>query len=350
MKGSIVTYVLCPSKKMKRPSTRAIAVAALAAAATKLSATYSWPKPEPRFAGSILLRRRREVRWLGNHLESSQGTHGIRQTLARQFSIDPARIASSLPMAAGSYGSNGNDDARNGSVPAVPRGWSTCAAAVDATGRTGPRSQRTATAAGNARGCGEDERRRSHHGLGKRRCGLPASLPGQRPFVSLDAAGDQSDRGQNSGLLNQNADTPYATPMSRGHALDEDHSPSSSNLRAPGKIANFSPAKVSPTRSPRRPVLMLVAFRLSGLSDPRAIEVIRRTARMIGGNQGHRPIRRPAPAGALRTPLQAIRELCRGRHGSRRGPDLRPVLLKRVCCAHDGGLIINPAASATRWR
>ena len=118
----------------------------------------------------------------------------------------------------------------------------------------------------------------------------------------------------------------------------------SSNIRAPGKIANcfavesFTDELAAAAR--RDPV----DFRLQGLSDPRAIEVVKRTAALIGWKA--RPS--PGPGGLGRgiafihyknnesyvaIAVEAEVEKSSG-----------AVRVRRVACAHDCGLIINPDA------
>ena len=319
------------------------AVAALAGATTKLSATYSWPNQSHASLGPSCSVA--DVRADGSVTiwSSSQGTHGIRQTLARQFSLDPSRIRVIFADGSGSYGSNGNDDAAMeafllsravgqpvrlqwtrqeelGLDPKGPQQLLDMRAAVEKSGDT------ARIAAWEAQ------------------MWVPASLPGQRPFLALDAAGIGQTRGQSSGLLNQNADTPYASPNVRVVTHWTKTTPlRPSNLRAPGKIANVFATEGFTDEIAVWAGVDPIAFRLSGLSDPRALEVINRTAKMIGWKPRPSPNPRPGTGRGFAYARYkqsenyvAIAMDVEVDRGSGK------VAVKRICCAHDGGLIINP--------
>jgi CO/xanthine dehydrogenase Mo-binding subunit len=116
-----------------------------------------------------------------------------------------------------------------------------------------------------------------------------------------------------------------------------------SNLRAPGKIANVFASEGFADEIAVSAGVDAIAFRLSGLSDPRAIEVIRRTARMIGWKP--RPSPNPQPGSGRGFAYARYKQSENYVAVAMEVEVDRPtgqVSLKRVCCAHDGGLIINP--------
>jgi CO/xanthine dehydrogenase Mo-binding subunit len=319
------------------------AVAALADAATKLSATYTWPNQSHASLGPSCAVADVEPDGSVTIWSSSQGTHGIRQTLARQFSIDPVRIRVIFADGAGSYGSNGNDDAameafllsrtvgqpvrlqwtRQEELGLDPKGPQQLLEMRAAFEKTNDSARITAWEA---------------------QMWVPASLPGQRPFVALDAAAISQTRGQNSGLLNQNADTPYATPNVRVVTHWTKTTPlRPSNLRAPGKIANVFASEGFADEIAASAGVDAIAFRLAGLSDPRAVEVIHRTARMIGWKP--RPSPNPQPGsgrGFAYARYKQSENYVAVAMEVEVDRSTGKVSLKRVCCAHDGGLIINP--------
>jgi CO/xanthine dehydrogenase Mo-binding subunit len=319
------------------------AAAALTSASQTLSATYTWPNQSHASLGPSCAVA--DVRPDGTVTiwSSSQGTHGIRQTLARQFSIDPARIRVIFADGAGSYGSNGNDDAameafllsRAVGQPVRLQWTRQEELGLDPKGPQQLLEMRAAF---------EKTADSAHLTAWEAQMWVPASLPGQRPFLSLDAAAINQSRGQNSGLLNQNADTPYAAANVRVVTHWTKTTPlRPSNLRAPGKIANVFASEGFADEIAVAAGVDAIAFRLSGLNDPRAIEVIRRTARMIGWKP--RPSPNPQPGSGRgfayarykqsENYVAVAMEVNVDRVSGR-------VSLKRVCCAHDGGLIINP--------
>ena len=336
-----------PIEKEEVTINKGDAVAALALATTptttKLSATYTWPNQSHASLGPSCSLA--DVRADGSATiwSSSQGTHGLRQTLAHQFSLNPARIRVIFADGSGSYGSNGNDDAameafllsRAVGQPVRLQWTRQEELGLDP---KGPQQLLEMRAAVEKSGGG------ARIAAWEAQMWVPASLPGQRPFLSLDAAGIQQARGQNSGLLNQNADTPYASPHVRVVTHWTKTTPlRPSNLRAPGKIANVFATEGFTDEIAAAAEVDPITFRLSGLSDPRAIEVVNRVARMIGWKPRPSPNPRPGAGRGFayarykqsENYVAVAMEVEVDRAAGR-------VAVKRVCCAHDGGLIINP--------
>jgi nicotinate dehydrogenase subunit B len=180
---------------------------------------------------------------------------------------------------------------------------------------------------------------------------LPAATAGlpNIPLLAPEAAGISQPMGRAAGLIQQNVDPPYQFPNIRAtvHWL-KDTPLRPSNIRSPGKVANSFA-----TESFTDEVATLVGadpveFRLRYLKDPRGIEVIRRAAMRMGWSP------RPSPHAANRTA-----SIVSGRgfayvhykHSEnhvaigmeveveRRSGQIR---VRRVVCAHDCGLMVNP--------
>ena len=178
---------------------------------------------------------------------------------------------------------------------------------------------------------------------------LPANVSGARPLLGVDAAGLPQAHGRSAGLVSQNGDPPYAVPNLRVvvHWLKE--TPLRlSNLRAPGKIANVFAVESFTDELARTAGADPVAFRLQGLSDQRAIAVIERASAMIGWQA------RPSPnpqAGQGSWLVGRGVAYARYKHAENyvaiaidaaveRGTG--SIRVRRVSCAHDCGLVINP--------
>jgi nicotinate dehydrogenase subunit B len=171
-----------------------------------------------------------------------------------------------------------------------------------------------------------------------------ANLP-NLPLLALDAAGVAQTPGITTGLISQNGDPPYAVPHQEVVVHWLKTAPlRPSNFRAPGKVANcfavesFTDMLAAAAR--RDPV----EFRLQGLSDPRGIEVIRRAAALLGWQT--RPT--PAPGG---TGIGRGFAYIHYKHNEsyvamaiEAGVDRATgaIRVRRVACAHDCGLVINP--------
>ena len=110
--------------------------------------------------------------------------------------------------------------------------------------------------------------------------------------------------------------------------------------------ATASPSRASPTCSPPRRDAIGVEFRLQGLSDPRGVEVIRRAAALIGWQP--RPSPAPSATGAGRgfayihyKHNESYVAMAMEVDVDRASGAIR---VRRVACAHDCGLVINPDA------
>jgi nicotinate dehydrogenase subunit B len=320
------------------------AAAAQSTAAKQLSATYSWPFQSHASLGPSCAVA--DVRDDGATIwTSTQGTYGLRGNLAKIFAMPPEKLRVIFLDGAGSYGGNGNDDAaadafllsrsvkrpvrvqwirhdEHGWDPKGPPQYLSLRGGLDAQGRIV--SWET-------------------------QMWLPKNIPGNRAFIGVDAAGISQDHGQGAGLMTLNADPSYASPNTRVliHYL-ADSALRISNLRAPGKIANVFAAESFTDEMAVAAGVDAVEFRLRALTDSRAIEVLKRAADMIGWQARPSPNPQAAQGGLLvgrgvaymrykqqENYVALAMEVAVDRASGR-------IDVRRVTCAHDCGLIINP--------
>ena len=317
--------------------------AALPNAAKQFSATYEWPLQSHASLGPSCAVA--DVRSDGATVWSAtQGTHGLRANLSKIFSIPVEKLRVVYMDGSGSYGGNGNDDAAADAVllsKAVGKpvrvqwmrhdelGWDPKGPAqlldlrggIDAEGRIV---------------------------AWETQMWLPTSTPGSRPILGVDAAGLTQAHGQGAGQISQNGDPPYAAPNVRVtvHWLKETPL-RMSNLRAPGKIANAFAVESFTDELASAAGIDPVDFRLRGLTDPRAIEVIKRAAEMIGWQA------RPSPSTTAQGNLARGRGFAYVRYKQAENyiamamdvtvdRSSGQIHVQRVTCAHDSGLVINP--------
>jgi CO/xanthine dehydrogenase Mo-binding subunit len=149
--------------------------------------------------------------------------------------------------------------------------------------------------------------------------------------------------------MTANADPPYASPNMRvvAHYL-ADSALRISNLRAPGKIANVFAVESFADEMAAALGTDAVEFRLRALDDPRGIEVLKRAAEMIGWQARPSPNPRAAQGSLLvgrgvaymrykqmENYVALAMEVAVDRSSGR-------IEVRRITCAHDCGLIVNP--------
>jgi nicotinate dehydrogenase subunit B len=318
--------------------------AAFSTASKQFSAMYSWPYQSHASLGPSCAVA--DVRSDGATIwTSSQGTYGLRNNLAKIFAMPAEKLRVIFLDGAGSYGGNGNDDAaadafllsrsmkrpvrlqwmrqdENGWDPKGPPQYLSLRGGLDAQGRIV--SWET-------------------------QMWLPKNIPGNRAFIGIDAAGISQDHGQGAGQMQMNGDPSYASPNTRVvvHYL-ADSALRISNLRAPGKIANVFATESFADEMATAAGTDAVEFRLRGLSDPRAIEVLKRAADMIGWQSRPSPNPQAAQGNMLigrgvaymrykqqENYVAIAMEVAVDRASGQ-------VQVQRVTCAHDCGLVVNP--------
>ena len=168
------------------------------------------------------------------------------------------------------------------------------------------------------------------------------------PLLGPQAAGLDNIVGLNTGLISQNGDPPYAADHIQVivHWLKE--APlRPAPLRSPGKPANCFAVESFTDELAAAAGIDPIEFRLRGLKNPRAIEVIKRTAALMKWQA------RPSPG------VDTSAAIARGRGISfvhykqsetyvAMGMEVAverasgKIKVERVVCAHDCGQIINP--------
>jgi nicotinate dehydrogenase subunit B len=318
---------------------------AAAPVAKKLSATYFWPFQSHASLGPSCAVA--DVRADGSATIwcASQGTHGLRLNLAKVFGLPPGKMRVVFLDGSGSYGTNGGDHVSADAVllsktvgqpvrvqwsrqdehgwdPKGPQQLLDLEGALDASGRIVSWDTQM---------------------------WLPAAVPGTRAFHAADAAGIAQEHGQGAGAITQNGDPPYQADNVRVRVhWRKDPVLQLSNLRAPGKIANVFAVESFTDELAAAAGADPVAFRLSKLTDPRAIEVLTRAAHAFGwqartspnpqarqGNlmvgRGIAYMRYKQAENYVATAIDVAVDSGSGR-----------IDVRRVVCAHDCGLIVNP--------
>jgi CO/xanthine dehydrogenase Mo-binding subunit len=169
-----------------------------------------------------------------------------------------------------------------------------------------------------------------------------ASLPNV-PLLGPQAAGAKQPMGIATGLITQNASPPYAAANVEVlvHWLKE--APlRPSNIRAPGKIANIFAVESFTDELAARAREDALAFRLASLDDPRGVEVLKRAASLISWQA--RPS--PGPGGVGRGIAYVHYKDNENYVAIAMEAEVEPstgaIHVRRVACAHDCGLMINP--------
>jgi CO/xanthine dehydrogenase Mo-binding subunit len=314
-------------------------------AAKKVAATFYWPNQSHASLGPSCavadFKNDGVTVW-----SSAQAPHGLRDNLARVLGLSADKVRVVYTDGAGCYGGNGNDDASAEAVllsktVGAPVRVQWMRQEEHAWDPKGPQQMLDMRAGVDAQGniAGWDVE-----------MWVPAALPGGRPLLSIDAAGMAQDHGQNSGLLTQNADPAYKADAVRvvSHAV-KDTPLRPSNLRAPGKIANAWATETVTDELALAAGIDPVEFRLRGLTDPRAIAVIKKAAEMFGWQP------RTAPAVRQSGNLMVGRGFAYARYKQAENyvaialetavdRSTGRIQVRRVTCAHDCGLTINPNA------
>jgi CO/xanthine dehydrogenase Mo-binding subunit len=324
---------------------RGDAKAAARGAAKTLSATYFWPFQSHASLGPSCAVA--DVRADGSATVwcASQGTHGLRTNLSKVFGIPPEKFRVVFLDGSGSYGTNGTDHVAADALLLSKtigqpvrvqwmrhdeHGWDP----------KGPQQLLDVRASLDASG---------HIVSWETEMWVPNAAPGARALLSADAAKIPQEHGTGSGAITQNGDPPYAADNVRvvAHLIKE--TPLQlSNLRAPGKIANVFAVEGFTDELAEAAGVDAVDFRLKRLSDPRAIDVITRVASAFKWDTRTSPNPR-----ARQGNLLVGRGIAYMRYKQAENyiaiamevavnPASGAIQVRRVTCAHDCGLIVNP--------
>ena len=318
--------------------------AALPGTTKQLSALYAWPIQSHASLGPSCAIA--DVRPEGTTIwTASQGPHGMRANFSRIFGIPEDKLRVIFLDGSGSYGGNGNDDAAADALllsraigkPVRVQWMREDEHAWDPKGPPQVLEIRG--------GLDNDNRIAAW----ETHMWLPMNIQGSRPLVSVDGAGITQPHGQGAGLMSQNGDPPYAASNVRVVVHYLKGTPlRPSNLRAPGKVANVFAVESFTDELAAAAGVDAVEFRLRGLTDPRALDVIKRAAEMIGWEGRPSPNRRPINGNVLtgrgfayarykqaENYVAIAMEVAVDRNTGK-------INVRRIACAHDGGLIVNP--------
>lgn len=315
------------------------------AGAKALKASYYWPMQSHGSMGPSCAVA--DIRPDGATIwTASQATHRLRITSARILGLPAEKVRVIYLDGSGCYGMNGHDDAAADAAllsRAVGRPVRMQWTREDELGwdPKGPPQLLDISGAVDANGSILDWR--TEMWIPEATRGLP-----NIPLVGPDSAGIAQPLGLSTGLISQNGDPAYAAPnMSVLVHWLKDAPLRPSNLRAPGKIANcfavesfFDELAAAAKQDP-------VEMRIRLLSDPRGLEVIRRTAALMNWQKRASPGPDTNAATAhgrgfayihykhqetwLAMGMEVMVERASGK-----------IKVERVACAHDCGLMINP--------
>jgi nicotinate dehydrogenase subunit B len=319
--------------------------APLAAAAGALRATYYWPVQSHASMGPSCavadVRADTATVWT-----ASQATHRYQGAYARMFGLPKEKVRLIYVDGAGCYGMNGHDDAAADAVllskatgQPVRVQWSR----EDELGwdPKGPPQLLELRAA-------LDDGGRIAHWEAEMWVPMATANLAHVPLLAPREAGLPQPDGQAVGLISQNADPPYraANVKVLAHWI-KDAPLRPSNIRAPGKVANSFAVESFVDELCAFAKLDPLAFRLRELADARGREVIQRCTDLIGWANR----KRSAPEDDVQrgTGLAYVHykhnetyvAIAMQVEATRSTGDLR---VKRIACAHDCGLMINPDA------
>jgi len=320
--------------------------AALASAQTTMAATYFWPcQSHASMAPSCAVA---DVRGDAATIwTSSQATYGMRATLSRVFGLVPGKVRVVFVEGSGSYGTNGADHAAADAVllsktigKPVRVQWSR----QDEHGwdPKGPQQLLDLRAGFDAAG---------RMVAWDTQMWIPANRRGARILLAAESAGIPQDSGRDAAAVFENGDPPYLVDHVRvlTHWM-RDTPLNPSNLRAPGKPANVFAVESFTDEIAATLRADALEFRTARLTDPRALEVLTRAAAAFGWQ------RRPSPstAGPVKGALVG-RGVAYTRYKQAENyvatfievavdPESGAIAVRRVVCAHDCGLVVNPDA------
>lgn len=312
--------------------------------AKSLKATYFWPMQSHGSMGPACavadVREAEATIWT-----ASQATHRFHGVYARMLNMPPARVRLIYMDGSGCYGMNGHDDAAADAAllsRAVGRPVRVQWSREDELGWDPKGPAQLLDMSGTVNPDGSIATWQVEMWVPEATRGLP-----NVPLLAPVAAGIGQTPGFSTGLITQNADTPYTAPATvTVHWLKE--SPLRlSNLRAPGKIANSLAVEGFVDEMAAAIGMDPLRMRLSYLTNPRGMEVLKKAAAMLDWQS------RPSPAPASDGNIARGRGIAyvHYKHNEtfvamgmevnvERGSGR--VRVTRVTCAHDCGQMINP--------
>ena len=315
---------------------------ALAGSGKRLTAEYYWPMQSHASMGPSCaiadVREGKALIW-----SASQSTHRFRETIARLLGLPRDAVRVIYVDGAGCYGMNGHDDAAadaallsRATAKPVRVQWTR----QDELGWDPKGPPQLLSLQGALDEQGKIAAWRTEMWLPKATANLP-----NIPLLGPEAAGMSQTPGISTGLIFQNGNPPYAVANQEVvvHWL-KDSPLRPSNLRAPGKIANGFAVESFTDELAAAARRDAFEFRLTGLSDPRGIEVLKRAAALIDWQ----PRPSPGPGGTGRGIAYLHYKNSETYVAMAMEVDVNKtsgaIRVRRVACAHDCGLVINPDA------
>jgi CO/xanthine dehydrogenase Mo-binding subunit len=280
---------------------------------------------------------------------SSQGTHGLRRNLARDLAIPAERVRVVYMDGAGSYGSNGSDDAAADAAlisralgqPVRVQWMREDEHAYDPKGPPQLLDLRAALDANGNIAAWETE------------AWLPENTPNlrSRPLLAFLAAGIPQPVGQSVAQVQGNAYPSYDLPNMTATVHWLKTTPlRPSNLRAPGKPGNTYAVESFIDELAAAAKRDAVEFRLAHLKDEMAVRIVKRIAERM--NWQPRPSPNPAPAGGGESVGRGIAFVHYKHTDNHLGLGIEvavnrntgAVRVTRAVCVYEAGLAINPDA------
>ncbi|HSI54215.1 MAG TPA: molybdopterin cofactor-binding domain-containing protein [Ramlibacter sp.] len=170
------------------------------------------------------------------------------------------------------------------------------------------------------------------------------------PLLSPLAAGLKQPVGQATGLVTQNGDPSYPANAVKVHVHWLGAAPlRPSNIRAPGKVANCFAVEGFVDELAAKAGMDPIAFRLRDLANPRSREVIERLAKMMQWNTRASPAPRNRGQYAKGRGMAFVHYKHNETYAAI-GMEVEvdrftgAIRVRRIACAHDCGLMINPDA------
>lgn len=319
---------------------------ALAAAPRTLAATYFWPCQSHASLGPSCavadVRDDSATIWT-----SSQVVYGLRGTLSRVFGLTPEKVRVVFVEGSGSYGTNGADHAAADAVlisKTIGRPVRVQWSRQDEHGwdPKGPQQLLDLRA-----GVDSDGRILAWD----TEMWIPANRRGARILLAAEAAGIPQDNGRDAAGIFENGDPSYLADRVRVRAHWMRDTPlNPSNLRAPGKPANVFAVEGLIDEIAAAIGMDALAYRLGRSTDPRARAVLTQAAAAFGW------LARPSPGPPRREGGVAVgRGIAYTRYKGAENyvamcmeaavdTSSGRITVRRVVCAHDCGLVVNPDA------
>jgi len=312
----------------------------------KIQASYYWPVQShasmgPSCAVADLSDGQQAVVW-----SASQATHRLRGIIARLMGIPNDKVRVIYLDGAGCYGMNGHDDASLDAAlisKAIGKPVRVQWTRQDENIWDPKGPPQLIDIEGGVSADGKIAAWKTVMFIPKATAQLP-----NIPLLGPQSAGIKQLLGISTGLISQNGNPPYSTPHVEVSANWHKDAPlRPSNIRAPGKIANCFAVESFTDELSHLAGVDPLEFRLQGISDARGIEIIQRTAKLIGWKKRNTPVTKRSG-----TQLKGRGMAYMHYKGNETyvgvamdvvvNTQTGVIQVKRLACAHDCGLIINP--------